>query len=392
MNAQWSPVLAKTVEPTPPPVRARRSGQPIAIVVTDRDGTIVAWNEGAYSLFGYREAEMLGRALDDFADQDGARDIPVDQIANTVQSRWFRHKTGRRLFCSLHISSPAKPADGDERQAWFIFDMTALCDRVLQMQQELAEERQRREIALRADASKDFCLALISHELKQPLTTMLMSIERMLESTCVKQAPTLAEDLRAMRGATRRQARIVADLLELSRARTGKIHLATELVEIGDLIGHLASAVGVTAPDKGIHVTRDGATQLWCKADPVRLEQIFSNLLDNAIKFSHHGGRIDIHVEPRDGFAKVSVSDHGAGISSEFLSQVFNMFGQEPRSSTFATGGLGIGLTLAQELARLHDGRITVASEGPGLGSQFTVWLPLAGALRRRPLANSEWI
>lgn len=262
--------------------------------------------------------------------------------------------------------------------------MTSLCNQMLHLEETLAEEREQQEIALRADVSKDFCLALISHELKQPLTTMLLGIDRMLESTCVRQVPQLADDLRVVQGAARRQARIVADLLELSRARTGKIRLAVELVDVGELMKGLTAAIAVSAPDKDIRMIRDGSVRLFCEVDPVRIEQIFSNLLDNAIKFSERGDRIDIRADACNRFAKVSVSDHGAGISPEFLPKVFSVFGQEPRSAPFAAGGLGIGLALAQELARLHNGKIIAASEGAGLGSQFTVWLPLAYATEDR--------
>lgn len=380
MNTELSFARVDVTEPMASWGMAAASTQVAAIIVTDRSGKISEWNESAMSIFGYDESEMLGYSRDLLVEQVTWDDISLASIGHPGQLRCYRHKSGRRLFCTEKMTVLGKQAEGAERQVWFICDMTPVRERFLLLQKELAEERERRDEALRADKSKDVCIALISHELKQPLTMMLTRAERMLETASSMRFPQLTEDLHAMSGAIRRQARIVDDLLELSRARTGKLRLNAELVDMGELVGYLVSTAAATAPDRHISVTL-AATRLHCWADPIRLEQIFSNLLDNAIKFGRRGGRIDVDVEASNGFARVSVADDGAGISSSFLPQVFTLFGQEYRASASRTEGLGIGLALAQELARVHGGRITARSEGDGRGAQFTVWLPLAGEL-----------
>lgn len=353
------------------------STQVVAIIITDRSGSIFGWNEGALSTFGYHESEMLGQSINPLVEHVASDDMAGEPIGHLGQFRWYRHKSGRRLLCTEKLTIQRRHDDAAERHVWVICDMTPLRERFLQLQKAMVE-RDRREDAFLADESKDRCMALISHELKQPLTMMLMSIERMLETVSGMRVPRLTDELQAMSGAVRRQARIVDDMLELSRARTGKLRLDAMLVDMGELVGYLVSTAAAGRSDRHISVSVDASSDLHCWADPIRLEQIFSNLLDNAIKFGKSGGRIDVHVEGSDGFARVSVTDDGAGISRNFLPQVFTMFGQEYRSVGPMADGLGIGLALAQELARVHGGRITARSEGPDRGAQFTVWLPLA--------------
>jgi two-component system CheB/CheR fusion protein len=153
------------------------------------------------------------------------------------------------------------------------------------------------------------------------------------------------------------------------------------LVDVGELVSVVARTIAEASPDRTMHVGIDRAGKYLCLVDPVRLEQIVSNLLHNAIKFTEIGGCIDVCVRSVDGFANVSVADNGAGICPNFLPHVFTMFGQEMRSHPAASEGLGIGLALVQELAKAHGGRVIATSDGPGLGAVFTVSLPLAGLI-----------
>lgn len=282
-------------------------------------------------------------------------------------------------------SAPSAPAKaGSDAISSYI----ALHERIESLQRQLDEQEVRYGEALSADASKDRCLALISHELKQPLTTILMGIERLLELTADSGNQRITDDLQAIRSATRRQARIVDDLLELSRIRTGKVRLEPVLVDVGELVFHVATAMAESTPDRTIHIHIDDTVDHHCLVDPVRLEQIVSNLLHNAIKFSQSAGRIEVCVKSADGYANIGVADDGMGICREFLPHVFSMFGQEMRAHPAASDGLGIGLALVQELAKAHGGGVNVQSDGPGRGSSFTVWLPLAGDAAPAPSSS----
>lgn len=245
-------------------------------------------------------------------------------------------------------------------------------------------EQQALDEARRASAAKDRLLAVMAHELKQPLTELLLNTGLLLELTRAAESPKLHAIGRAMHGAVRRQARLIDDLLELSRIRTGKLRLDRVPVDMGDMVRAACATAALGAPDRQWHVDIRCAGESLCLADPVRVEQILSNLLGNAVKFSPAGGRIDVQLAIDRNHARISVTDTGCGIAAEFLPHVFSMFGQENRQAACANPGLGIGLALVHELATAHGGRAEARSDGPGCGAQFLVWLPLA----ERPAAE----
>ena len=353
-----------------------------AIIITDHDGTIDAWSKGAQDMFGYGEAEMVGGTLSTLALPQLMTSQEINGHKNLFDSSanagWYRHKNGTHIFCREARSTLANRPGEALRHVWFLCDDTSLHKRFEALQRKLIEQEVLYGEAVSADASKDRSLALISHELKQPLATILMGVERLLELTSGTDSKRITDNLHAIRSATQRQAKIVNDLMELSRIRTGKIRLDPVLINVGELVYVVATTIAEGSPDRSIQMCIDHSGDHQCLVDPVRLEQIVSNLLNNAIKFSGSGGRIEVCVRSAEGFAKVSVADDGIGISQEFLPYVFSMFGQETRSDSVASEGLGLGLAIVKELAQAHGGRVGVRSDGPGRGSRFTVWLPLA--------------
>ncbi len=239
------------------------------------------------------------------------------------------------------------------------------------------EQQQALDEARRANVAKDRLLAVMAHELKQALTELLLNTESLLDLAPATAAPKLHAIGQAMHGAVRRQARLIDDLLELSRLRTGKLRLERMFVDMGDMVRAACTTAALGAPDRQWHVDIRCAGESPCLVDPVRVEQILSNLLGNAVKFSTAGGRIDVQLAIDRNHARISVTDTGCGIAGEFLPHVFSMFGQESRRATCASPGLGIGLALVHELAVAHGGRVEARSDGPGCGAQFLVWLPL---------------
>jgi len=185
--------------------------------------------------------------------------------------------------------------------------------------------------------------------------------------------------------------RLVDDLMEVSRITRGKIDLRRQRVELADIVG---SAVETARPliDAGGHVlTVDlGGERLELDADPVRLAQVFGNLLNNAAKYTPNGGQITLRAEQLGSHAVVSVRDNGAGIRSDVLAHVFELFVQGERSYTRSQGGLGIGLTLARSIVVLHGGMIEARSEGLGKGSEFIVRLPLLPPVAETPAVESR--
>jgi CheY-like chemotaxis protein len=182
--------------------------------------------------------------------------------------------------------------------------------------------------------------------------------------------------------------RLIDDLLDVSRITVGRLELRKERVDIASV---LASAVETVRPlvDAGghaLHVTSP-PTPIYLDADPVRLAQVFSNLLNNAAKYMDRGGRIDVHAESRGGELRVTVRDTGRGIPPEALPRVFEMFTQVEPSPERGQGGLGIGLTLVKRLVELHGGKVEARSEGIGRGTEMSVQLAAAPAPAPAPIA-----
>jgi PAS domain S-box-containing protein len=231
-----------------------------------------------------------------------------------------------------------------------------------------------------SDRAKDVFLATLAHELRNPLAPVWNGL------TIIARAPHDAQRVAQVAQMIERQvgqlARLVDDLLDLSRISTGKIELKKELV---DLVSILRSAIETSRPH--IEAARhrlslqlpEDATEL--EADPVRIAQVFSNLLNNASKYTSPGGRIDIVVQAEPEWLVVRVRDTGEGIPGDMLGKVFGLFTQVTHPSERRQGGLGIGLSLVEGLVRLHGGSVEARSAGVGQGSEFVVRLPRARRL-----------
>jgi len=230
-----------------------------------------------------------------------------------------------------------------------------------------------------ADRQKNEFLSMLSHELRNPLAPIRNAV------TFLRLSGDNDPDVQWARELIDRQVthlvRLVDDLLDVSRITRGKIRLELQTI---DLAATIASAVETSRPliEAAVHHLTVSLSEepLWVNADQARLSQVLSNLLNNAAKYTPEGGSISIR-SLRDGEeAVVRIRDNGMGIPAEMLAKVFDLFTQIDRSIDRSQGGLGIGLTLVQRLVEMHGGRVEVASEGPGRGSEFTVRLPLAAA------------
>jgi len=174
------------------------------------------------------------------------------------------------------------------------------------------------------------------------------------------------------------QAELVEGLLDVARVATGGLPLSREVLDPAEAAAAAVEAIRPVATERGVHVQLHAVRTARISADPNRLQQILSNLLANAMKFTDAGGRIDVRVRESGADCEIEVADTGAGIAPEFMPHVFERFRQADSSSTRRHGGLGLGLWLVQELVKTHGGSIHAASAGPGKGSSFTIRLPLA--------------
>jgi len=235
-----------------------------------------------------------------------------------------------------------------------------------------------RDAAEKANQLKDEFLATLSHELRNPLNVILGYSELLLRMSEIEQSPRLVQMGEALRRNAQSQSQLINDLLDLSRLQRGKISLNQETVSLPAIIDNAVETVRADAATKGVEIRLNPSEHLlFVEGDRLRLQQIAWNLLNNAVKFTPSGGRIEIGLINEGVTAAFVVKDTGQGIDPGFLPHVFEMFRQADGSNRRRHGGLGIGLALVRQLVQLHGGTISAESEGPNKGSRFTVRLPL---------------
>jgi PAS domain S-box-containing protein len=245
--------------------------------------------------------------------------------------------------------------------------------------EQLAREQVARATAEAANRSKDEFLALVSHELRSPLSALL-GYARMLRA-CSLDKPAVHNAAAAVERCAKTQLQIIEDLLDSARIVTGKLRIEPGPVDLAPTLEAALDTARPAAEAKGVTLVADfGPAPVEALGDSMRLQQIVWNLLSNAVKFTPEGGRVELRMEEADDDVRITVSDTGKGIESEFLPFVFDRFRQADTSGARRHGGLGLGLSLAKHLVELHGGTITAASDGPGRGATFTVTLP-----RRHP-------
>ena len=221
-----------------------------------------------------------------------------------------------------------------------------------------------------SNESKDQFLAVMSHELKHPLNLIQVNTELLLNQPEVRSLPAVARSGETIRLAIESQTKIIDDLLDLSRARTGKLTLRPGAVGLRQLVLLIASAAQPAAREKGVELEVDcGASEIVAFCDRVRTEQILWNLINNAIKFTPAGGSAGVRLAQELEFARVSVTDTGRGIPFHVQAHIFDRFIGRDR------GGPGLALALVKALTELHGGWVALESE-PGAGATFTCHLP----------------
>ena len=262
-------------------------------------------------------------------------------------------------------------------------------DRQYQIRGYLAE-RIRSEHALRvADQRKDEFLATLGHELRNPLAPMQASLQLLKLGNLSDPRAVRAVDV--MERLLQHLVRLVDDLLEVSRITRGLVEIRQEPLDLGSVLGTAIETSRPLVDAAQQELTIDLPEQPICVAgDQVRLTQVFANLLNNASKYTDTGGHISVSASTVDGWAEVSVRDDGIGIPAARLGTVFDMFTQVDRSDRRAQGGLGIGLTLVQSLVTMHGGRVAAHSDGPNMGSEFIVRLPVHAAPAEQRAADDE--
>jgi len=246
-------------------------------------------------------------------------------------------------------------------------------------------ERKRAEEALReADRHKDEFLAMLGHELRNPLGIISNGVQ--LLHRLGPPDPELEQIREMIERQVSHTSRILDDLLDVSRIARGKIELLKETCDLVRIIGNTISDYRNTFDQKGIRFDAEiPRTPVWVVGDKTRLAQAFGNLLSNAVKFTEPNGTVRVRLQiDKNGFAALSVKDTGIGIEPDMLGRIFETFTQADRTLERTRGGLGLGLSIVKAIAELHGGRVSASSTGPGTGSEFTILLPT------KPTQDSE--
>ena len=252
-------------------------------------------------------------------------------------------------------------------------------------EQLLEREHELRETAEEANRLKDEFLAIMSHELRNPLNVILGYAELLLRMEEIKKSSNLNRMADAIKRNAVAQSKLIRDLLDLSRLRSGKLELNRETVSPVVSIQNAIETVRIDADSKDIEIKVVAPDEaLFVQADPVRLEQIIWNLLNNSVKFTPRGGRIEVRLEEEGDDIVLTVADNGQGVDSSFLPHIFEIFRQADPGTSRAQSGMGIGLAVVQQLVELHGGSVTAFSAGVGQGATFTIRLPRSVDTKRR--------
>ncbi len=363
---------------------------PSGIALLDDSGRIVEGNPALARLLTMTDANVVGHRLAEYVPAEFQASIqafcsPVP-LSLTAQEVPIQRPDGSLAYAEWNVSSQIEPG------------LTMVVATDISLRVELEQTRLRwleRERAARGDAEqgnrmKDDFIAVLAHELRTPLNA-IMGWAQVLQRR--------GGTDEAMRGVAsierncKTQARMISDLLDMSRLNMGKLAMAFERVDPLQEVRNAVEAMKTTIEQKAIRVEIEAAANhRLVRADPSRLQQVVWNLLSNAIKFSPHGGRIVVLLSERRTGLCIRVTDEGQGIEADFLPFVFERFAQSDAAGNRHRGGLGLGLAIVRQIVEAHGGLIGVHSDGPGLGTMFEVWLPIDRALSGDDEAESSTI
>jgi len=252
--------------------------------------------------------------------------------------------------------------------------------RQYQMRDHLSALRDAENALRQSDRRKDEFLAMLAHELRNPLAPIRAASD-LLPKIVPPGDERVDSTLQVVRRQVRQLARLVDDLLDVSRITQGRIELHREVIDLGSVVAQALETVDPLMKEKGHIVLREVHwPEIYVRGDRARLVQCLANILANSAKYTDAGGRIQVGLHEEGDLAVLSVQDNGLGIASDLLKTIFDLFVQSERSLDRAQGGLGIGLSVVRQLVEMHDGTVTAHSEGEGAGSRFEIRLPQVAA------------
>lgn len=362
-----------------------------AIFTLDDDGNIAAWNAGAQRILGYTAEELVGRPVSVLYPEDvrGSGRLERELEAartkgSSVSEEWLVCRDGRRFWAS-GTTTMLRWAGGQRRG--FVKIVRDLTERK-NGEDALRESYSRLQLALDAarDASqaKDRFLAALSHELRTPLTPVLLTVSMLEDDESVPNG--LRTQIGMMRRNVEIEARMVDDLLDLSRIMNQKLQLDRRIIDVHEIVERALETCAPVARQKRLAVAVDlRARHSRVEADGPRLQQVFWNLIQNAVKFTPAGGQVTVRSSDDGDRLRVEISDTGSGIEESMLERIFEPFEQGKRTEGESLQGLGLGLAISKRIITAHGGTLSATSAGSDRGSTFSVELTAADDGPGRP-------
>ena len=360
----------------------------VPLIVLESDLQVNKANRSFYESFQVSPTETT-QSLFELGNIPELRSLLSDVFANNTPMQNFEvehhfERTGQRILL-LNVGKITQ--EGSARILLAIEDTTERRRFEAERSQLLSQEQSARQQAEVANKAKDEFLSNLSHELRNPLNAML-GWAQILRTHQLDEA-IVTRALGVIERSARTQAKLIEDLLDISRIASGKLHLNTRLIDLVSVVDVALKSVQLAAEAKSIRMVSqlNSATVL---GDIERLQQVLQNLLSNAIKFTPVGGRVEITLAPVQTYAEIRVYDTGQGIRADLLPYVFDRFRQGDSSTTKASQGLGLGLTIVRQIVELHGGTVQAESLGVGQGTTMTVRLPLTIPLELTPPSDLE--
>jgi PAS domain S-box-containing protein len=353
-----------------------------AIFLLDAGGLVTEWTEGAQRVKGYTPQETLGHHLamfytpEDIAAGEPQRELRQASDMGRVEREGWRIRKGGERFWVNEIATAIRGDDGK------LLGFTKIS-------RDLTERKRSEQALAEADQRKDEFLAVLAHELRNPLAPLRNGLQ-ILRLTG-KEDLGLQLAVNMMERQLKHLVRLVDDLLDVARITSGKVELHRGQVDLNEALNASIEASRVAIDQRSHELVMETVGEpVWVEGDFHRLTQVFSNLLSNAAKYTDAGGRIALRLRRTVDAATVTVTDTGIGIPTADLRLVFDLFSQVRSHQGRGGGGLGIGLSLVKSLVSLHNGTVTASSAGPGAGSTFEVHLPLARSVTAPKLSERQ--
>lgn len=358
------------------------------VMIRGLDGRIQQWRAGAETLYGFAPSEAVGRISHELLLTEFPAPLEEIEAALHRDDQWEGElvhvsKDGTRRCVAAHWALQRDETGAPLRVVEVNNDMTAAKAALEELERAGSKLRSAYDELRTADAQKNDFMAMLGHELRSPLATIATALE-LVRSSMAEPDRRAAEEVIGRQVA--HAVRLTEDLLDIGRIASGRLTIRFEPIDLREVVTRAIESTRTVIAAHGHALELDiPASPVAALGDPARLQQVISNLVTNAAKYTDDGGHIRVSLATHDGTATLRVRDTGVGIPPQVASGIFELYAQVDETAPRSQRGLGIGLALVKRLVQMHEGTVAVKSGGRGLGSEFTVRLPLQPAEAPRP-------